>query len=233
MDTAPQGRSCLAPPLRTRLGHLLISKEHSKTGIMKAYLNQSDFRKARQGELRLTAEQARNIRNSSARVAPGEHVAENLLSTDCRSARANEPSSRQRSRQDNRPLESSPFVEGAPRPMLSPAVLAEARQTLTQIYHAAGIGVQWKTNGADFTVFVISRPPPSVRVSSFALGYPTTWLTGNRPAAVLQDSSTTSSVARGIRSAALTNRTRNVHAWIASQATDIRTKGTRRSDADQ
>ena len=26
---------------------------------------------------------------------------------------------------------------------------------------------------------------------------------------------------------------RNVHAWIASQATDIRTKGTRRSDADQ
>jgi DNA replication protein DnaC len=44
---------------------------------------------------------------------------------------------------------------------------------------------------------------------------------------------TTSSVARGIRSAALTTRTRNVHAWIASQATDIRTKGTRRSDEDQ
>ena len=54
---------------------------------------------------------------------------------------------------------------------LSPAVLAEARQTLTQIYHAAGIGVQWKTIGADFTVFVISRPPPAVRLSSFALGY--------------------------------------------------------------
>jgi hypothetical protein len=53
---------------------------------------------------------------------------------------------------------------------LSPAVLAEARQTLTQINHAAGIGVQWKAVGADFTVFVISRPPPAVRISSFALG---------------------------------------------------------------
>ena len=30
---------------------------------------------------------------------------------------------------------------------LSPAVLAKARETLTQIYHAAGIGVQWKTVG--------------------------------------------------------------------------------------
>jgi len=54
---------------------------------------------------------------------------------------------------------------------LSPAVLAEARQALTQIYHAAGIGVQWKTVGADFTVFVMSRPHPGARVSSFALGY--------------------------------------------------------------
>lgn len=44
------------------LGHLLISKVHSKAGIMKAYLNQSDFRKARNGELRLTAEQSRHIR---------------------------------------------------------------------------------------------------------------------------------------------------------------------------
>ena len=43
---------------------------------------------------------------------------------------------------------------------LSPAALAEARATLTQIYHAAGIGVQWKTVGADFTVFVISTPLP-------------------------------------------------------------------------
>ena len=59
----------LGAAIAHELGHLLISKEHSKTGIMKAYLNQSDFRKARQGELRLTAEQARHIRNSSARVA--------------------------------------------------------------------------------------------------------------------------------------------------------------------
>ena len=62
----------LGAAIAHELGHLLISKEHSKTGIMKAYLNQSDFRKARQGELRLTAEQARHIRNSSARVAPSE-----------------------------------------------------------------------------------------------------------------------------------------------------------------
>ena len=39
--------------------------------------------------------------------------------------------------------------------------------------------------------------------------YPTTWWTRNRPAAVFQDSSTTSSVARGIRSAALTTQTRS------------------------
>ena len=62
----------LGAAIAHELGHLLISKEHSKTGIMKAYFNQSDFRKARQGELRLTAEQARHIRNSSARVAPSE-----------------------------------------------------------------------------------------------------------------------------------------------------------------
>ena len=60
----------LGAAIAHELGHLLISKEHTNTGIMKAYLNQSDFRKARKGELRLTAEQARHIRNSSARVAP-------------------------------------------------------------------------------------------------------------------------------------------------------------------
>ena len=54
---------------------------------------------------------------------------------------------------------------------LTPAVLAEAKETLTQIYRAAGIGVQWKTVGTDFRVYVISRPPPAVRVSGFALGY--------------------------------------------------------------
>ena len=66
----------LGAAIAHELGHLLISKEHSKTGIMKAYLNQSDFRKARQGELRLTAEQAQHIRNSSARAAPSENVAD-------------------------------------------------------------------------------------------------------------------------------------------------------------
>jgi hypothetical protein len=72
--------------------------------------------------------------------------------------------------------------------MLSPAVLAEARETLTQIYHVAGIGVQWKTVGADFTVFVISRPPPAVQVSRFALGYvPSSKARRGRQAFVLAD----------------------------------------------
>jgi hypothetical protein len=57
----------LGAAIAHELGHLLISREHTNTGIMKAYLNQSDFRKARQGELRLTAEQARHIRNSTAK----------------------------------------------------------------------------------------------------------------------------------------------------------------------
>ena len=54
---------------------------------------------------------------------------------------------------------------------LSSAELGEARDTLTRIYHAAGIGVQWKTVEADFTVFVISRPPPAERISRFVVGY--------------------------------------------------------------
>ena len=60
----------LGAAIAHELGHLLVSGEHTRTGIMKAYLNQSDFRKARNGELRFTAEQARHIRNASARVAP-------------------------------------------------------------------------------------------------------------------------------------------------------------------
>ena len=78
----------LGAAIAHELGHLLISKEHSKTGIMKAYLNQSDFRKARKGELRLTAEQARHIRNSGARVSQSEDDADNLLSKGRRSAPA-------------------------------------------------------------------------------------------------------------------------------------------------
>ena len=57
----------LGTAIAHELGHLLISKEHTNTGVMKASLNQSDFRKARNGEFRLTAEQARHIRNASAR----------------------------------------------------------------------------------------------------------------------------------------------------------------------
>ena len=61
----------LGTAMAHELGHLLISKEHTQTGIMKAYFNQSDFRKARQGELRLTSEQARLIRHSiSDRAVP-------------------------------------------------------------------------------------------------------------------------------------------------------------------
>ena len=135
------------------LGHLLISKEHSNTGIMKAYLNQSDFRKARQGELRLTDEQARHIRNSTARVAPS--VADNLLSKGCRFARSQSATIAAA----DAPLSADPRptlnLELRNMTMLAPAVLAEARETLTQIYRAAGIDVQWKTVPAtDFTVYV-------------------------------------------------------------------------------
>ena len=78
----------LGAAIAHELGHLLISKKHTKTGIMKAYLNQSDFRKARQGELRLTAEQGRHIRNSVAPVTPSEDIAANLRSRGCRPAPA-------------------------------------------------------------------------------------------------------------------------------------------------
>ena len=71
---------------------------------------------------------------------------------------------------------------------LSPAALAEAKETLTQIYHAAGIGVQWKSVEADFTVIVMSRLPPAVRVSRLALGYvPSNKARRGRQAFVLAD----------------------------------------------
>jgi len=64
----------LGAAIAHELGHLLISKEHTKTGMMKVNWNQSDFRKLRQGDLRFTAEQARLIRNSvSARSTEREH----------------------------------------------------------------------------------------------------------------------------------------------------------------
>jgi hypothetical protein len=42
--------------------HLLLGSEHSATGVMKAYFNQADFRKARDGQLFFTAEQAQRLR---------------------------------------------------------------------------------------------------------------------------------------------------------------------------
>ena len=55
---------------------------------------------------------------------------------------------------------------------VSTAVLAEAKETLTRIYQAAGIRVEWNTTGAGFTV-ILRRPPhpDAVRDSVFALGY--------------------------------------------------------------
>jgi len=55
---------------------------------------------------------------------------------------------------------------------ISVTVLEEAKLTLTLIYQAAGIHVQWNTATADFTA--ILRPPPhpeAMRNSRFALGY--------------------------------------------------------------
>jgi hypothetical protein len=45
------------------LGHLLISKEHAAVGIMQPYLNQSDFRNAREERLLFTSEQAEAVRH--------------------------------------------------------------------------------------------------------------------------------------------------------------------------
>ena len=47
------------------LGHLLISNEHSTTGMMKAYFNQADFRSAKNGCLLFTDQQARLLRNAT------------------------------------------------------------------------------------------------------------------------------------------------------------------------
>ncbi len=55
---------------------------------------------------------------------------------------------------------------------VSTAVLAEARETLTRIYRAAGIRVEWNTTAADVTIIVRRPPhPDAVRDSAFALGY--------------------------------------------------------------
>jgi hypothetical protein len=47
------------------LGHLLLSREHTTTGVMKPYFGQSDFRNAREGRLLFTREQATRIRSRS------------------------------------------------------------------------------------------------------------------------------------------------------------------------
>jgi hypothetical protein len=70
----------LGAAIAHELGHLLISKEHTNTGIMKAYLNQSDFRKARTGKLRLTAEQAQLIQNAFS--APAQTPADEQARTE-------------------------------------------------------------------------------------------------------------------------------------------------------
>ena len=65
MGTARQSMTQFAVAFAHELVHLLISKlEHTNTASMQAYLNQSDFRKARKRELRLTASKPRS-RNST------------------------------------------------------------------------------------------------------------------------------------------------------------------------
>lgn len=65
----------LGTAIAHELGHLLLSKDHSTTGIMKPYLNQSDFRNVRNGRLVFTDEQADVIRrNASAAVVRAASV---------------------------------------------------------------------------------------------------------------------------------------------------------------
>ena len=55
---------------------------------------------------------------------------------------------------------------------VSAMVLADAKETLTRIYRAAGIRVEWNTAGAALTIVVRAPPhPAAVRDSPFALGY--------------------------------------------------------------
>ena len=60
----------LGAAIAHELGHLLISKQHTKTGIMKSYLNQSDFRKVGRGELSLIGSN-RSSKRSRAGRRPG------------------------------------------------------------------------------------------------------------------------------------------------------------------
>ena len=112
----------LGAAIAHELGHLLISKEHSKTGLMKAYFNQSDFRKARQRELRLTADQARHIRNSSARVATSEDAGNPRAAADTEVPR----------------LTIQMQLLGI-TPTSPADILESARQQVTAIYARAGI----------------------------------------------------------------------------------------------
>jgi hypothetical protein len=59
----------LGAAIAHELGHLLISKEHTPVGIMQPYLNQSDFRAAREGRLRFTSEQAEAVRQKARMLA--------------------------------------------------------------------------------------------------------------------------------------------------------------------
>ena len=60
----------LGAAIAHELGHLLISKQHTKTGIIKSYLNQSDFRKVGRGELSLIGSN-RSSKRSRAGRRPG------------------------------------------------------------------------------------------------------------------------------------------------------------------
>jgi hypothetical protein len=53
----------LGAAIAHEIGHLLLPRDsHSKSGIMRAVWNQSDFRNAKRGELLLTADQVAQIR---------------------------------------------------------------------------------------------------------------------------------------------------------------------------
>jgi len=52
----------LGAAIAHELGHLLLSKEHTTSGIMQRYLNQADFRALREGRLLFTEIQAEMLR---------------------------------------------------------------------------------------------------------------------------------------------------------------------------
>jgi hypothetical protein len=65
----------LGAAIAHEMGHMLLQKGHTPTGLMRAEFNQADFRRIRRGELGFTAEEAIDLRAHVApRIAPASRL---------------------------------------------------------------------------------------------------------------------------------------------------------------